>query len=325
MLKTILSWLLVIIGIKLVAVLIASQFALDPRRDLATREELSRKYAPNAVFIGTSRTLYGVDSQLFDSLNHNKTRSFNMGLFSLPASQAFQIANRIIKTDSTIKNIFIELSALDYNTILLEPDRVLPDIAFRNKVLEGGINFESTQKIKSFLAGLNTSIYQMASIAPQIAVVKKAMRPTADPLEGMPMLRPDGHQPAKDSFKGSLRYVRDNQKSTTQLLTVGDTVRANQFYIDSINRLISNANAHQKKVTFYIPNNVSNTEFLILSQVIPFIPEANLIRLPTDSRLHAFFDPVNLFDVHHLNQKGARLYTAILQEEFSKKSENRKP
>ncbi|WP_439556916.1 hypothetical protein [Dyadobacter sp.] len=319
MLSTIVKWLLVIIGIKLLAVLITSPFTPDPRRNLAIREEMYRKFNPNAVFIGTSRTLYAFDSQLFDSLNQNKTRSYNMGLFSLPASQAFDIADRIIENDTAVKNIFIELSALDYNTILLSPDRVFADFVFRTKVMAGCSTVEFSDKIKSFLFGLNTSLFQTLSIAPQIVTIKKAMHTSSDPIEGTPWLRADGHQPVNMGGTNQIAYLHRTKKSTSQIMAVKQAEEANEYYIDQIKLLISSASQRNKKVMFYFPNNLSHTEFLILSQVAPYIPEDNLIRLPVDSRFESLFDPGNSFDAHHLNQRGAKIYTQFLHEEYSKK------
>ncbi|KQS23892.1 hypothetical protein [Dyadobacter sp. Leaf189] len=320
MVSTIIKWLLVIIGIKLIVVLITIPFTPDPRRDLAVREEMYRKFNPNAVFIGTSRTLYALDSRLFDSLNRNETRTYNMGLFNLPASQAFNIAERIIERDTAVRNIFIELSALDYNTILLSPTRVLPDFVFRTKVMAGCSTIEVSDKIESFLAGLNTSLYQMLSIAPQIVLAKKAMRTSSDPIEGTPWLRPDGHQPVNLGGTNQTAYIHRSKKSTAQMMAARQTKEANQYYIDQINGLILSASKRKKKITFCFPNNLLHTEFLILSQVAPYIPEHNLIRLPADSRFEALFDPGNSFDAHHLNQQGAKIYTRFLQEEFSKRS-----
>ncbi|WP_138480232.1 hypothetical protein [Dyadobacter bucti] len=322
MLNTVVKWLLLLVAIKLLAVVLTAQFDPDPRRDIATREGLCRKFNPDAVFIGTSRTLYGIDSEIFDSLNNQKTRSYNLGLFSLSFSNSLSIANQLITNESGVKTIFIELSALDYNTILLRPGNIFQDVVFRTKTMADCSTINTTDKLNGFLQGFNTTLFQLFSIAPEMDVIKRKIRTSSDPIEGRPDLRPNGHQSVPFAIPRLNTYIEENKKSAGKMIAVGKSCAPNSFYLSNIENLIKLAEKGDKKVIFFYPNNISKGEFQILSQVGPYIPEKHLIGFPADSRFADFFNPENLFDSHHFNEKGSAMYTRFLYEESLKRSDN---
>lgn len=132
-LKMVLKWGGAILLFKMMVVLFVWQLDPDPRRDISLKERMCREFQPNTVFIGTSRTLYGVEPRLFDSLNAGESRSYNMGLFSLSQSNSMEVASRLIEESGDVEQIFIELNALDYNTILLTPFNFFDEVVFRTE------------------------------------------------------------------------------------------------------------------------------------------------------------------------------------------------
>jgi hypothetical protein len=238
MLNTIVKWLLLLVAIKLLAVVFTAQFDSDPRRDIATRKGLCRKFNPDAVFIGTSRTLYGIDSEIFDSLNNRTTRSYNLGLFSLSFSNSLRIANDLITNEPDIKTIFIELSALDYNTILLRPGNIVQDVVFRTKTMADCSTICTTDKWNGFLQGFNTTLFQMLSIAPEIDVIKRKIRQSSDPIEGTADLQPNGHQSVPFAISRLDTHIEENRKSAIEMIGTGKSLAPNTFYLSSIDNLI---------------------------------------------------------------------------------------
>ena len=306
------KWLLLLIVFKMMVALVVAQFYTDPRRDIAARKKLCDAFNPNVVFIGTSRTLYGIDPALFDSLNQQKTRSYNFGIFSLSPYSSIQLADDILSENPAIKTIFIELSALDYSTVALSPQQVIPDAIFRANVMADCPDIDLSDKAGSFLDGLNTTLFQMVSIAPQILSVKKAFSPENDPIEGNAHLRANGHQSVTSALLGTNERIAANKNATEEMLVTHPRTVRNDYYVTQITRLVGHAKQLGKKVVFYYPNSITRGEYRILSQVAPFLPVENLIGLPEKSLLETLFEPKNLFDAHHLNRKGASVYTRFL-------------
>lgn len=312
MISTILKWGILIIFFKLSATFFVAKLGTDPRREIACKEQLLKKFDANTVFIGSSRTLYGVDPQLFDSLNHGHSKSYNLGLFSLSPSNSFLLANKIIEENPDVKNIFVELNALDYSTILVKPNNIFQELVFRTGVLSGCNNISFSDKAKSFLPGLNHTLFQSLSIAPEVLKIKKYLHPSKDPVEGIPNLTNQGNQIVQLAVNKSDKIVEENLLVTRKMALIGKSPTVNSYYIMKIKELITLAECSNKNLIFYFPNSFAKSEVLILSEVIPFIPESNLIRLPGDETLDQLFSPKNLFDAHHLNAKGAKIYTNFL-------------
>jgi hypothetical protein len=308
------KWLLVIIAFKAIVALIAAHYYTDPRRDVAARKKLCSTFNPNVVFIGTSRTLYGIDPALFDSLNQQKTRSYTFGIFSLSPYSSIQIANDLVSGSPAVKTIYMELSALDYSTVALQPQQVIQDAVFRANVLADCPNIDFRDKVGSFLDGLNTTLFQMVSIAPQISSAKKKLNPENDPIEGNANLLANGYQPVDWQILNTHDRIMANKSVTEQMLAKHRPSVRNTYYISQINKLIAAARLAGKKIVFYYPNSITRAEYTILSQVAPFLPDENLIRLPEHHLSDELFKPENLFDAHHLNRKGAWIYTRFLQE-----------
>ncbi|NIJ51220.1 hypothetical protein [Dyadobacter arcticus] len=315
MIAKITKWLVLIIFVKIISVLIIARVYTDPRRDVNARENLCRTFNPNVIFIGTSRTLFGIDPALFDSLNHQKTHSYNFGIFSLSPQSSLRIADQILVNNLAVKDIYVELSALDYSTVALKPEYVIQDAIFRANVMADCSNIDSSDKVSSFLRGLNSTLFQMLSIAPQIETAKKIVNPVHDPIEGRAALIDNGHQSVALALSQTNDRLLANKKATQQMLAQVRRSKPNTYYISKINQLIANAASAGKEVIFFYPNNITEAEYLILAQVAPYLPEKNLIRLPSGSMLNEFFKPENLFDPHHLNRKGAAIYTQFLQKE----------
>lgn len=307
------KWLLLIMAFKMIVALIVAQYYTDPRRDIAARKMLYSTFNPNVVFIGTSRTLYGIDPALFDSLNQQKTRSYNFGIFSLSPYSSIQLAGEMLSDSPAIKTIYIELSALDYSTVALQPQQVVQDAVFRANVLADCSNIDFHDKADSFLDGLNSTLFQMVSIAPQISSAKKALNPEDDPIEGNANLLPNGYQPVTSALSKTNDRIIANKSATEQMLSMCPPSVRNTFYVSQINKLIARARLLGKSVVFYYPNNITRGEYRILSQVAPFLPRENLIPSPGHNLFNVLFKPENLFDAHHLNRKGAAIYTQFLQ------------
>ncbi|CAG5073151.1 hypothetical protein DYBT9623_04655 [Dyadobacter sp. CECT 9623] len=313
------AWLVLLLAFKMAAVLLVEQFYTDPRRDVNARHELCRAYKPNVVFIGTSRTLFGIDPAIFDSLNQQKTRSYNFGIFSLSPQTSIQIAEDIVSKSAAVRTIYIELSALDYGIHALEPQDVIPDAIFRMHVIADCSEIDLSDKINAFFKGLNATLLQMLSIAPQITVAKKIFVHNPHPIQGDPELRDNGHQSVSLALSETLDRTQSHKIATSNLFRKRPTGSPNTYFVSKIRKLITHAQQRGVKVIFFIGNNISQGEYQILSQVAPFLPEENLIRLPAQLLLTEFFEPENMFDRHHLNQKGAAIYTRFLQEESSKR------
>lgn len=308
------KWLLLFIAFKMVVTLIVAQFYTDARRDIPARKKLCAAFSPNAVFIGTSRTLYGINPALFDSLNQQKTRSYNFGIFSLSPYSSIQIADDMLCESPSVKTIYIELSALDYSTVALQPQEVIPDAIFRANVLADCPDIDFNAHASAFLDGLNTTLFQMVSIAPQILAAKKALRPDNDPVEGNANLLTNGHQPVTSALLQTNGRVMANRSATDKLRASGRPATENRFFVSQIKQLIARAGELGRKVIFYYPNNITQGEYEVLSQVAPFLTKENLIPLPAHSLLDSLFKPQNLFDAYHLNEEGAAVYTQFLQE-----------
>jgi hypothetical protein len=312
MTKKIYTWILVIASVKLLLAFTVRQMGIDPRRDIATKERLCNAYQPNTIFIGTSRTLYGVNPTLFDSLNQQKTRSYNLGLFSLSSSNAYALAHRMIKENNHVKKIFIELSALDHNTILLRPKNLIQEVSFRFHVTSDAHYMSWHDKISDFLYGLNITFSQTFSIASELDAIKNRLKLVTKIGAQDAKIEEQGHQIGKTHLSNINGRILEYKTSASNL--INDQVRGNPnlFYISQITELIRAAKSHGKEVIFYIPNNLSKSEESILSEVVPFMEQKNLLRIPVDEHFEQLFLAENLIDNYHLNLNGSRIYTTLL-------------
>lgn len=319
MILQIAKWLLLLIAFKVIVALVVAQCYTDPRRDITARKQHLSAFNPNVVFIGTSRTLYGIDPALFDSLNHQKTRSYNFGIFSLSPYSAIQLASDMLTENPRVTTIYIELSALEYSTVALQPQEVIPDAVFRAQVMADAPAIGTSKKVGSFLSGLNTTLFQMVSIAPQILSAKKAIKPENDPVEGNADLHADGHQSVAGALPATNERITANKTSTKAMRAIHKPAAPNAFYLAQLNSLAALARQQGKQVIFYYPNSITAAEQRVLAQVAPFLPDAQCIPLPAPPMFDSLFMPGNLFDAHHLNQWGASAYTRFFREEAAKR------
>lgn len=313
MILKILKWLLVILAIKGMAAWFVEQAYVDLRREISAREVHCRSYEPTVVFIGTSRTLFGVNPSLFDSLNQGRTKSYNFGVFSISPRGSIQLADRLLSEVSSVETIYVELSALEFRTLSLSPQEVVPEAIFRTRLMRDCSTLSLQEKAGSFLKGLNTVLFQMVSIAPQIFTIKKMIFPKIDPIEGTFEIAPNGHQTVDYALRQVTANALANKEVTQRLLSLQREGASNEFFLAEVARLVERARAKGKEVIFYYPNNVTVEEYPVLSEVAPYLPENILLTLSDEVLLDTLFAPEHLFDSHHLNQKGAAIYTEFLQ------------
>lgn len=312
MLRRLLFFLLILVSIKLLFVFFTNKLLPDPRRDIDSKLMLMHAFHPNTVFIGTSRTLFGIQPTYFDSLLNQSTRSFNLGLLSLSPASSLMIAEGILKQDSEIDNILIELSALDFNTTLLRPNNAWKELCFRIGLYSDVPNYNLKQKLTFFMNALNLAVFRTISITGEIVKIKKYLSPTSDPIEGVSKIEKAGNQKVENINSSNTIILDKNKQSTLGLLHQIKPEVKNTFMVNRINLLIAEAERKGRNLIFYIPNNISENERLILKSVIGYIPSDNIVIPPLALYKDSFFDPINLFDDHHLNTKGARMYTQML-------------
>ncbi len=322
MLRRLIYFLLIMISVKLVFVFFTNQLLPDPRRDIDSKLKLMKAFKPNTVFIGTSRTLFGIDPEYFDSLSNYHTRSYNLGLLSLSPASSLQIAEKLLHQEDEIDHIFIELSALDFNTTLLRPSNSWEELCFRINMYSKISIYNTKQKLTFFLNALNLAVFRSLLITGEIVKIKKYFSPPNDPIEGQSNIENEGNQLVGESISTKSEILEKNRISTLAFFEAGENKSKNEFFVSKINHLIALAKSKNRTLLFYIPNKFTENERVILQDVIGYIPLKNRAMPRVATYKDSLFELNHLFDDHHLNSKGARIYTKMLSASVDSSMQN---
>lgn len=241
----------------------------------------------NAVFIGSSRTAFGISPVYFDYLNGRKTHSYNFGIISGMPPQTFDWGTELIRGNPSLKYVFFELSA-GFIGMEKQNDKLLtffkpsiPRAEYENKFAGYELPIQNIT-LESFL--------------------NKVDNP-ADPK----------HFSVATAELARRRNLQMEESATMPLQS------AREDYWERVSQLIELARAKKVHLFFYIaPRIKTDREFQTVYPIYRQIDERYKLRVAHyEESLYAI---ENSFDISHLNSKGAKKFTELMAESFVKQN-----
>jgi hypothetical protein len=237
----------------------------------------------NTVFIGSSRTAFGISPVYFDYLNNQKTHSYNYGVISAMPPQTFDWCAEMIQTKPSLKYVFFELSA-GYIGLDKQNDRVLtffkpsiPRVEYENKFIKYDAPIQNIS-LESFM---------------------KKEDKSANPKYFSPAAVQQAH-------RRNLQIEEPNLTPAPPL---------NEDYWERISELIELAESRQIHLYFFIaPRIKTDREFQIVYPVYQKLE--GRYKLQIAHYEEALYRIENSFDVSHLNSKGTKRFTEMMAERF---------
>lgn len=259
------------------------QFAFENLGKAVNRSELAYRKAEFAaqpfdtVFVGSSRTVFGVAPTYFDSLNHKNTKSYSFGIFSGVPPHTFDWCEELIQTKPTLKYIFFELSAgFD------DPDQ------HENWLLTFFRPSLPKKEVVRFYRSFNIPLEEFLN--------KK------DPF---------------DYRNVTTEQLQRRHAYNLQVEAKDSVVAAsiNEDYWSRISALIALAESKNIQICFYIPPRLtSEKEVVIVYPIYQKLKSRN--KLAVRHYDESVYQIDTSYDAAHLNYKGAKKFTELLAEAF---------
>lgn len=286
----------------MILVLIKLPFVYFYKAEPSYRKEKFAEKDYNAVFIGSSRTMYSVIPAYFDHLVNDQTKSYNFGITSGVPLQTFDWSEEIIQNKPSIKYIFFELSGRPNSWVLYEE----PWRRFSfSDYWRGWYNFNShkfanyhNKLIKSFFKPILQGEYPDYNLPLKIALEKKDL----------------------SKRLGVSSKELEFSRIRNQLIEIGDldSSSVDEEYWQRITNLIEIAEAKNIQIYFFIPPRLeTDNELRTVYPLYQRLDEKYKIRA-------AHFDPsiyteAASVDNFHLNKNGAMIFTEKLADEFKER------
>jgi hypothetical protein len=252
------------------------------KHELAYRKSEFAKQEYDTVFIGSSRTAFGISPSYFDSLSQRKTKSYNFGIIAGKPPQTFDWCEELIQNSAHLKYVFFELSS-GFSENEKQDDPVLtffkPSIPRRE--------FEE-------------------------AVIKFNL-----PLQNIPLQdflsRKDN--PVRQNFP--LSKVQHMHSLNLQIeREIPEMLTAyNEMYWHRVTRLITLAESKQIQVRFFIPPRLkTENEIKMVYPIYKKLDEKHKLRVAHDD--DSLYQADTSFDYSHLNYRGSKRFTELMAAAF---------
>lgn len=279
----------------------------------------------DALFIGSSHTFRGVNPEVFDSLTGLK--SFNMGVPGMAVPELFMTVEHMINqkaSDARKQVFFVELARVhratikDGNAIRRNYWMNSDSYYFGMRYFAEGSNFGSMYRYTSGFLHFQTKFGLSRT---QYKSIDKA-------YDGRFPLGPkkNGYHSIKDQFEANInrpsiinrraRFAEDTsviiKKAKYMSLEPESGIQPRQAYLDRINDLILMANKKSIDIIFIrmpVEEDIWST--------FQAIPERHRLDLGNPEEYASLYQAKYFSDKGHLNEIGARIYTANLVAAFN--------
>lgn len=253
-----------------------SKYEVEYRRLEFAKQEF------DTIFIGSSRTAFGISPSYFDYLTKGKTHSYNFGVISGMPPKTFDWCSEAIETKTSLRYVFFELSA-GFIGAEKQDDRVLtffkpaiPHAEYENKFIKYDVPLQNI------------------------------------PLENF-LNKKD--QPADSKYFSSQTVQLARQRNLQIEKSSVSLPPLNKDYWNRVTELIKLAEAKQIHLYFFIaPRIKTDREFQIIYPIYQKLE--NKYKLKVDHYEETLYQFDTSFDISHLNSKGAKKFTELLTESF---------
>ena len=289
----------------------------------------------NLVFIGSSRTFRHIDPELFDSLSLSKTESFNLGAQATFSPEVFYLLDKIIQSDSKIKTVIMELQPVNdigyqnlyaiksfywmnlSNWWMVQKYNWNSSLSSINKFTFGSKYFLSfiyrfyvgkfamflnrSSNDEKFLGGLKNGFFSLDLQFDETNIDHEVLAKNKNKLKLNPKLL---------KARMEIAYQVFNSKSE---------IIPNQEYLKYLCYYIQKCQEKGIELIYFIPPRLGTYDEIA---GLEKQKELNVINLANPVQYEEFYQLEYSFDLGHLNQKGAQLFTKKLWQEFIRRKNN---
>ena len=303
----------------------------------------------NTAILGTSRVYRGIIPKVLDQTvkeNSNlKLKSFNYGIGGFTAGETYSLYKHLLKNKEKIglEYVFLEFRSIrssvskNFSTRNLHTNRSkywidLPLLKMSLRGVQGldSDMFPLSKKIELsfnyiilFLENkLNISMMESMVMS---KVKKTNVKKNAFPEEGFSALddaKEKSHQKRRDLFLKTLPSEDLEARRTESIKTLEHNIierSLNRQYLEEAQNLIKLGEDAGVKVLFFVLAGVRAEDFDVLAGVFNKLPKENTIDLANASAIPSLYDIDYMWDVGHLNRKGAELASKELAMGFIQK------
>lgn len=294
----------------------------------------------NTLFIGTSKTHRGVMPSLFDSLalGGGVVRSYNLGVPSMAAVETYHLINHLLDEDNiSLKWIFVELNGVQYGPGLYRIPRgkyfmdfnhykfALQSIPQTHLDWKGklhvlrqySVNYAERLTLYGLLREYrrNVTDFDTTRLAPYRYHDKGFLSYEMELAHSSPENR-------ERLIKKHQSFLLDTTAIRKKLAFAPAPIalKANNAHLKKIKELQIKASKKGITLIFYsMPSAKMFNTHLEVQSLINHLKDKNGIELGNGELYPDFFQTENLYNVEHLNERGARLFTTALATEFNNK------
>lgn len=263
------------------------------------QKSLIQKGKFNTIFIGSSRTEFGISPGYFDSLTKYHTRSYNLGIpHGLPPG-TIQRCENLLQNHVSLKFIFFELSG---ETPTYK--RTLKDFTFRSYYQTA--SHWTFKQSNSFHNNSVLNVFKPSNWMIEIPIMNNRV----NLFENSNNISAEANRVKQInlSYQRNLRVENVNNVESSPM---------NELYWKRILKLIALAEAKKIRIYFFIPPRIETD-----NEVRTIYPLYQ--KLDTKYKLKAAHYEESLYKINtsiddfHLNQKGAMRFTELMAEAFIK-------
>lgn len=293
----------------------------------------------NALFIGSSKTHRGVVPALFDSLAApaNSIKSYNLGIPAMVAPESYYVVEQLLADpELSLKWIFVELTGPQPGPGLSHTPRGKYYLTIDNYVFAARAAAQSHQNKKGKLSAIGQ---YSVNFAERLCLFGLFEEYRDNILEyDDERLEPYRHDDngflsyeQEIAFSAAPDQIRLGKKRQAMLKDTTVILRKIRYappptslqpapeHLRKLRRLIALGKAKGVNLVFYsMQSRWKYNNYIEIQTLLNGIDEPHKLDIGHDARYPALFYAENLYNAEHLNDKGARLFTAYLAEAFRK-------
>jgi hypothetical protein len=288
----------------------------------------------NTIFLGSSRTFRHINPAVFDSILNSRNipvKSFNFGTPATYYPECFYILNKLVDNNNHLQYVFLELQQVNdigkinlfasktyYYLNLKYLDFVTQYAIFSQMNLLHKLSFTGKYYLaylyKLFAGKYNAILQKQSSGKYVLGKNKNGFLSLDEHINLKTAEYKEINNNRKKLLKDTLALKKRAEISVNQFSN--KTAYNNAFFTNYLINLVNQLAQNNIHLYFIIPPRLkSYHEFISLqnSEI------ANrIIQLADASEFPMFYQFKYSFDIGHLNEQGANIYTQILAEKFIK-------
>jgi len=284
---------------------------------------------PDIYFLGSSVTNRQIMPNVFDSLLHHRHHSYNLGSDGTLPPQSLYLFESLIKQDSSISTVFIELNNLDHfgrnllrtkKKYYLHPGHLW---TFAKYVI--GTDISLFHKLGIFGLYGYSYLENILWIGMRTDLLKYYSNPSAISYSLIGE-NEDGHIPMPgektkskemlDRLPEYMRRISEDYKKAINDLKTNDFSynKQSKIYFEKYIKLAQQHGIHLIYILNPIEFAFEDAEHMV--GLMQMLPSKNKIDLANPYLYPEFWALENRWDEGHLNEKGSLLFTIALAQKF---------